>query len=120
MSIADRFTHRNNLWHNTLRLESPEVRANPPEANLYFVGYAYSSRVSHITVHFFEIVIGQHELAAAAHQRLADERRHIALALLDSLLNMISVFLSRLRIGPLVLPAIDVGHRHFVYISGWT
>src|SRR6266567_1616811 len=118
MSIAYGLTHRNNVGHNSLCLESPEMRTDPPEANLYFVGNAHSARVSHIMVHFLEIVSRQHKLAAAAHQRLTYKCGHLALALLDNFFDMVRVFLGCPRVGSLVSAAIDIRHRHCVYIRG--
>src|SRR5260221_12673214 len=118
MSIAYGLTHRNNVGHNSLCLEPPEMHTDPPEANLYFVGNAHSARVSHITVHFFEIVIRQHKLAAAAHQRLTYKCGQLALALLDDFLDMVRVFLGCPRVGSLVWAAIDIRHRHCMNIRG--
>src|SRR6266699_3377930 len=67
-----------------------------------------------------KIVLRQHDLAAAAQQRLADERRHIVPSLLDMLdgvRNRAGIALARLGVGNLVLPAIHIRHGNLVDVG---
>ena len=67
-----------------------------------------------------QIVLRQHDLAAAAQQRLADERRHIVPSLLDtldSIRNRAGIALARLGVGTLVLPAIHIRHGNLVNVG---
>ena len=66
MPVANGFAQGHDVGHYTLRLEAPEVCADATEAHLYLVGNADGARVSRMAVHLFEIVIGQHDLPAAA------------------------------------------------------
>src|ERR1700752_2587686 len=50
MSIADWFAHRHNIGYDSLRLESPEVRADSPKTNLHFIGDANAARVAYVTI----------------------------------------------------------------------
>src|SRR6267154_5148235 len=48
--ISNRFAEDNDVRHNCLRLESPEMRTQSPESHLYFVRNANSSRGANQTI----------------------------------------------------------------------
>src|SRR5438270_92968 len=117
MPIADGFAHRHDIGDNALCLKTPEMRAGAPEAHLYLVCNADAARVAHMPKRLSQIILRQHDLAAAAQQRLADERRYVVpslLDMLDSVRNSAGIVLACLGVGTLVLPAIHIRHGNLV------
>src|SRR5260370_18221672 len=54
-AIAAGFAEDDNVRHDTLRLESPQMCSETPESDLHFVGNAHRARFMHITVDLREI-----------------------------------------------------------------
>ena len=48
MAVADRLAHRDDVGHDALRLEAPEVRADAPEPDLHLVGDADRAGVARV------------------------------------------------------------------------
>src|SRR5579859_4419946 len=115
-SVPDWFSEHHDIRDDTLRLESPEVGAQAAEADLHFVGNAYSASGADVFVTFSEISGRKKDLASNTRQRLGGVRSHasaIRARLLQYLGNVLCVFCTGLRIAAAKGTAIIIGNgRH--------
>ena len=74
MAIPDRLAEGDDVRHDPLRLERPEVGAHAAEAHLHLVRYAHAARLPDVLVGFVKVAVGKNDLAGTAEHRLAEER----------------------------------------------
>src|SRR4029450_6198800 len=72
-ALADRLAEHADVGHDPLRLESPEVRAEPGEADLDLVRDADPAGGAHVRVGLGEIAGRKDDLASDARQALGEE-----------------------------------------------
>src|SRR5215813_6112369 len=62
--IADGFAKDGNVWHDSLRFESPEMRAQAAEAHLYFIGDGDGASSAHQLIDLRQVLGWKHNLSA--------------------------------------------------------
>src|ERR1043166_5077553 len=115
--IADWFAEHHDVWHDALRFESPEMCAQPPEADLHFVGYADATGSADMTIDFGQIVRRKNDLSADAGQCFCNVRRPLPLRLqfAANLADMSGVFGTWIWFAAPVDAPIVVCKRRHVY-----
>src|SRR5262245_6743821 len=108
--IADRLTEHNDVRHGMLRFESPEVRAEPAETDLYFVGDADAACCADVTIDFGQIVRRKNDLPADTGKRFGNIGWPLALRLqcAAGLADMCCVSSAKLAFASAMDPAIVV------------
>ena len=117
MAVPDGLPHGDDVGHDALGLEAPEVGPDPREAHLDLVRDAHGTGVARVSERRFQVSGRQLDLPAAAQQALADERRGSAGAVVgggQGLGHVLGVAASALRILSAVGASVVVGHDHFV------
>ncbi len=109
--IADRFAEHHDVRNDSLRLESPEVRAEAAKADLHFIGDADATCGANVLVGFREISGRKNNLTGDARHSLGDVRSRAAAFSAHSLQqqrDVLRVVCSRCGIIPPVWTAIIV------------
>ena len=73
--VRDGLAENNDVRDNTLRLESPEMRTKPAEADLHFVGNADCARSADVRVDFAQVAKRKDDLAGDTRKRFCNEGR---------------------------------------------
>src|SRR5687767_1729489 len=76
-AIADPFGHGHNVRDDTLRFESPVMRAGAAEARLNFIRDANTAGGANVFVSVPQIAVRKHDGAADALNALGDEPRDL-------------------------------------------
>ena len=68
MTVADRLADGDDIRHDALRFERPEMFADPAKTDLHLIGQTRAPGRTHRRVGFMQVALRQHDLAAAAQE----------------------------------------------------
>src|SRR5580700_6442219 len=63
-SIANRLAKNDDVRNHALRFESPEMRAEPPKSDLYFIRDAHSACTTDMAISLCKVASWKHDLSA--------------------------------------------------------
>src|SRR5699024_8981544 len=125
VTIGNRLADGDDIGHDALLLECPEIIAGPAKADLYFVGQTQPPGSMHGGMSFAQIPRRQHDLPTAAKHGFTIEHGRIdpTFTQTSDFLHKVGSILVARAFDVAVRATVGIGHRydtHMRYLAGTT